>query len=349
MLFRSPVIADLVNLFYDGKLQTGENCYDKKPMFLKNNLIFVDMKNNPNYKETQDVYENGEKSGPYNLEEISAAKIIVKKIRQYYSKRIVIITPYKKQKNLLIKAFKEFNDKNVWVNTIDAFQGDEEDIVIYCTTRSQKKTLYFSDNARLNVAFSRARNTLMFLGSSSYLKKYPMNHILHKVSDYLFDKACIVNYEQWIDPDFNLHYDANFNQRKEFNYSQKNIITDFTQKEFFEAVKETEPMKRICESCGKELNTNENILCAKCLEKSEIIKCKCCNREILYPLYDKFILKKEPVMICRFCQEAICEECSGSFLIEKNALEQLKKSGKKCLCRACINKYREKEIGRAHV
>lgn len=337
-----PVIADLVNLFYDGKLQTGENCYDKKPMFLKNNLIFVDMKNNPNYKETQDVYENGEKSGPYNLEEISAAKIIVKKIRQYYSKRIVIITPYKKQKNLLIKAFKEFNDKNVWVNTIDAFQGDEEDIVIYCTTRSQKKTLYFSDNARLNVAFSRARNTLMFLGSSSYLKKYPMNHILHKVSDYLFDKACIVNYEQWIDPDFNLHYDANFNQRKEFNYSQKNIITDFTQKEFFEAVKETEPMKRICESCGKELNTNENILCAKCLEKSEIIKCKCCNREILYPLYDKFILKKEPVMICRFCQEAICEECSGSFLIEKNALEQLKKSGKKCLCRACINKYREK-------
>ena len=136
------------------------------------------MKNNPDYWETQDEYENGEKSGPYNLEEISAAKIIVEKIRQYYNKRIVIITPYKKQKNLLIKAF---NDKNVWVNTIDAFQGDEEDIIIYCTTRSQKKTRYFSDNARLNVAFSRAKNTLIFLGSSNYLKKYPMNHILHKI------------------------------------------------------------------------------------------------------------------------------------------------------------------------
>lgn len=337
-----PVIADLVNLFYDGKLQTGENCYDKKPMFLKNNLIFVDMKNNPNYKEKQDVYENGEKSGPYNSEEISAAKIIVKKIRQYYSKRIVIITPYKKQKNLLIKAFKEFNDKNVWVNTIDAFQGDEEDIVIYCTTRSQKKTLYFSDNARLNVAFSRTRNTLIFLGSSSYLKKYPMDHILHKVSDYLFDNACIVNYEQWIDSDFNLHYNADFDQKKDFNYSQKNIITDFSQNEFFESVKETKPIKRLCESCGKELVNNENILCAKCLEKNTTVKCKCCNREILYPLCDKFIFKKEPVRVCRFCQEAICEECNDSFLIEKNTFEQLKNSEKKCLCRVCSNKYREK-------
>lgn len=334
-----PVIADLVNLFYDGELKTGKNCYDKKPMFLGNNLIFVDMKNNPDYWETQDEYENGEKSGPYNLEEISAAKIIVEKIRQYYNKRIVIITPYKKQKNLLIKAF---NDKNVWVNTIDAFQGDEEDIIIYCTTRSQKKTRYFSDNARLNVAFSRAKNTLIFLGSSNYLKKYPMNHILHKVSDYLSSKAYIVNYEQWIDSDFDLLYNADFDQKKDIEYSNQNIITDFTQKEFFESVKEIEPEKKICESCGQELCNNENILCAKCLEKSETVKCKCCNREILYPLYDKYILKREPVKICSFCQEVICEECGASLLIERNALEQLKKVGKKCLCRVCSDKYREK-------
>lgn len=334
-----PVIADLVNLFYDGELKNGENCYDKKPMFLGNNLIFVDMKNNPDYREMQDVYENGEKSGPYNLEEISATKIIVEKIRQYYNKRIVVITPYKKQKNLLIR---EFNDKNVWVNTIDAFQGDEEDIIIYCTTRSQKKTLYFSDNARLNVAFSRAKNTLIFLGSSNYLKKYPMDHILHKVSDYLYSKAYIINYEQWTASDFDLCYNADYDQKKDTNYSEKDIITDFTQKEFFEAVNEIEPEKKICESCGKELCNNENILCAKCLEKSEKVKCKCCNREIIYPQYERFILKKEAVKICRFCQEVICEECSDSFLIERNAFEQLKKSGKKCLCRACSDKYREK-------
>lgn len=334
-----PVIADLVNLFYDGELQTGKNCYNKKPMFLGNNLIFIDMKNNLAYKEIQDEYDNGEKSGPYNLEEISAAKAIVKKIRKYYNKRIVIITPYKKQKNKLIKAF---DDKNVWVNTIDAFQGDEEDIVIYCTTRSQKKTLYFSDNARLNVAFSRARNTLIFLGSSNYLKKYPKDHILNKVSNYLESKAYIVNYEKWIDEYFDLCYDANFEQNNKTVYSNNSIITDFAQKEFFESVKETELEKKVCESCGSELRDNETILCASCIGKTEMVKCKCCNRDIPYLLYDKYISKRKPASICNFCHEVECEECKTKFFIEQNVLKQLKNSEKKCLCKVCTKKYREK-------
>lgn len=336
-----PVIADLVNLFYDGELRTGQNCYDKKPMFLNNNLIFVDMKDNPNYRETQDEYENGNKSGPYNLEEISVAKCIVKKIRQYYDKRIVIITPYKKQKNLLMK---EFKDKNVWVNTIDAFQGDEENIVIYCTTRAKKQTLYFSDNARLNVAFSRARNTLIFLGSSSYLKKYPKDHILHKVSNYLENKACIINYEQWLKEDFDLCYDPNFEHQNIRKLYHNRIITDFSQKNFFDSVKEVVVEKKFCEACGNELGDNENTLCINCLEKSEKVKCKCCNRDIIYPLYDKYILKKESPSICSFCQEVECEECKTKFLSTKNDFEYIKKSGKKCLCKKCVNKYREKVV-----
>ncbi len=334
-----PVIADLVNLFYNGELQTGINCYDKKPMFLGNNLIFVDMKNNPDYCEIQDVYENGEKSGPYNVEEISIVKDVVRKIRRYYNKRIVIITPYRKQKNLLIRAF---DDKSVWINTIDAFQGDEEEVVIYCTTRSQKKTLYFSDNARLNVAFSRAKNTLIFLGSSNYLKKYPDDHILHKVSNYLANNACIINYEQWIDEEFDLCYNADFDCRKESINFSKEIITDFDHKDFFESVKEKGIEKKLCESCGKELCSNEEILCATCLEKSEIVKCQCCNREIPYPHYDKYILKKEPAKLCSLCMEAVCEECKIRFLIERKTFERLKNTGKKCLCRTCVDKYREK-------
>lgn len=334
-----PVIADLVNLFYDGELQTGENCYKKKPMFLGNNLIFVDMKNNPNYKEKQDEFENGEKSGPYNLEEIVAAKAIVSKLRKYYNKRIVIITPYKRQKNMLIKAF---HDKNVWINTIDAFQGDEEEIVIYCTTRAKKKTLYFSDHARLNVAFSRAKNTLIFLGSSDYLRKYPEEHILHKVSSYLAHRACIINYEEWIEEDFDLCYEVDLGQKKSSMHLKKDFITDFNKTDFFESVKELETENRVCESCGGKLADNETILCIRCLEKSETVKCKCCNRDIPYPLYDKYILKRNPIKICNSCQEVACEECKKAFLIEKSVLKQWKESGKKCLCRECVNKYKEK-------
>lgn len=334
-----PVIADLVNLFYDGELITGENCYGKKPMFLGNHLIFVDMKNDSAYRERQDAYENGEKSGPYNPEEIAAAKAIVKKIRRYYEKRIVIITPYKKQKNMLIRAFDE---KGVWVNTIDAFQGDEEEIVIYCTTRSQKTTLYFSDNARLNVAFSRAKNTLIFLGSSDYLKKYPEDHILYKVSDYLAHKARVVDYEQWLDDDFDLCYDADSRRQEETGPSGKEVITDFAQEAFFEQVKEARWEKKTCESCGKELCEGEDILCGGCLVKSETVRCRCCNREIPYPLYDRYILKRQPTRICGSCQEVVCEECGTTFLIERNTLKGLKKSGRKCLCRACTEKYKEK-------
>ena len=38
----------------------------------------------------------------------------------------------------------------------------------------------------------------------------------------------------------------------------------------------------------------------------------------------------------------MCEECERKFLIERNTLEQWKKIGKKCLCRVCVNKYKEK-------
>lgn len=334
-----PVIADLVNLFYDGQLLTGENCFNKKPMFLGNNLIFIDMKNNFKYKECQDYHANGSKSGPYNLEEISAATAIVSKIRKYYDRRIVIITPYKKQKNMLIKAF---DDKKVWVNTIDAFQGDEEDIVIYCTTRAEKATDYFSDSARLNVAFSRARNTLIFLGSSNYLKKYPENHILHIVSNYLYEKACIVNYEDWIKEEFDIRYDADYKSENKECISQNLIITDFEKKDFFESVKTKVTRRKACESCGLNLNDNENILCSNCLEKTELTKCKCCGRrDIPYPLYDKYVLKRKPAVVCSLCIESKCEECNAEVIIEKAVYEELKKFGKKCLCKACIKKYKE--------
>ena len=75
-----PVIADLVNMFYDGQLMTGDNCYEKKPIFMGNNLILVDMKNEKDYMEKQDKFDNGKKSSPYNEKEAEAIqKIIITK------------------------------------------------------------------------------------------------------------------------------------------------------------------------------------------------------------------------------------------------------------------------------
>lgn len=80
------------------------------------------------------------------------------------------------------------------VNTIDAFQGDEAEIVLYCTTRAIKRTRYFSDVARLNVALSRAKNDLLIIGSLKYLKSYGSSHILYNIADYIEKKGEVIRY-----------------------------------------------------------------------------------------------------------------------------------------------------------
>ena len=129
---------------------------------------------------------------------------------------------------------------------------------------------------------------------------------------------------------------------KDSGHAGKNMITDFTQKEFFESVKKTEAGKKLCEACGRELDHNENVLCVRCLEKSETVNCQGCNKEIIYPLYYKHILKKEAELICGCSQKAICEECGKSVWIEQSALEELLLLKKKCLCNACTELYKQK-------
>lgn len=113
-------------------------------------------------------------------------------------------------------------------------------------------------------------------------------------------------------------------------------------KDFFEFVKKNEADKTLCEACGRELENNENILCVRCLEKSETVNCQGCNREIIYPLYYKYILKKEAELICGCSQKAICEECGKSVWISESDLEELQLLKKKCLCNACTELYKQK-------
>lgn len=338
-----PVIADLVNMFYDGTLKTGEKCRLKKPIFLGSHIIFVDMKDVKEYKE-KDIREDGSKTSPYNEKEAEAAAVVVSKLRLYYNKRIVIITPYKRQKYLLMQAFRNSGLHNVWINTIDAFQGDEEDIVIYCTTRAVKKTRYFSDSARLNVAFSRAKNTLIFIGSSTYLKKYPKEHILHRVSNYLESNSAIVQYSKWLDPGFDLCYDASYNNiDKSLAYDKEMLDLGKIRSEFFESVnvKKEAEIQETCAVCKTVLKDGERILCEKCIVKFETHKCECCGRMIRLSYYDKYVHGEKISKLCDNCETVTCFECGRSFFIQKKKCSDLLAKRKKVLCSSCQSKYRE--------
>lgn len=204
--FRMPkVIGDLVNMFYDGQLLTGANCLSKIPLMLDSHLIFIDMSDESNYKEM-----NGNGS-PRNPKEVEVVLLIIKKIREQgiinSNKRIVVITPYKGQKYEIFGAIRSHKEiKNVVVDTVDAFQGDEEDVVIFCSTRAITPTKYFSTPERLNVAFSRTKNTLIYIGSSQYFSKFKKsNSVMQCVGNYLSGNAKIISYSDLVNTDFSLH------------------------------------------------------------------------------------------------------------------------------------------------
>lgn len=336
-----PVIADLVSgFFYDGKLETGENCLCKRPIFLNNHLIFVDMKDEADYREKQDVYVGGAKSGPYNEKELEAAAGIIRRIREHYTGRIVVITPYKNQKKRLIMHLRqEALQDNVWVNTIDAFQGDEADVVLYCTTRADRKTDYFSDTARLNVAFSRARNTLIFLGSDTYLKKYPHEHILPRISDYLAEHAVVIPYREWEQTE--LCYDSEYSCETGGTISREllPIPVGVEQKRLEEGTP-----AETCMACGKTLEKTESKLCAVCINKIDDSQhCKNCGKSILIPYYSKYIYGKTAEDLCVQCQAecyelTVCSECGEEFYLPHDQLVKQWQEKKEILCPTC-DKY----------
>lgn len=81
-----------------------------------------------------------------------------------------IIATYSDQKYHLRKVL-ERKGKNDWkhlklrIETVDAFQGKEEDIILYSVVRGGSPNAQFiADVHRLNVAFSRAKSLLVIVG-----------------------------------------------------------------------------------------------------------------------------------------------------------------------------------------
>lgn len=58
------------------------------------------------------------------------------------------------------------------VSTVDGFQGRETDGVVFSAVRSNKRGLvgFLHDQRRMNVAFTRARSTLVVIGSRQTLR-----------------------------------------------------------------------------------------------------------------------------------------------------------------------------------
>lgn len=95
---------------------------------------------------------------------------------------------------------------HVKVSTIDAFQGQEKDIIILATTRGEE-TSFLCDASRVNVAISRAKHHLMVIGQSMLFASGVWGKIISKstrlqsISDIRpqVDPSKSFVQEEWID------------------------------------------------------------------------------------------------------------------------------------------------------
>lgn len=184
--YRMPaLIGDLVSsLFYDNELTNGAGTDSKNPLYFKNNLTLINT-DHPQYAEVSERGKSVTNPGEADL----VVDLLCKIRESVHDARIAVITPYKGQKRTILKKMTESRKRmylqGVDINTVDAFQGDEAEIVIFCCTRTRRQTNFFKDPRRINVAFSRAKNELIIVGSLRYFASYDDTSVLPRVAEYI--------------------------------------------------------------------------------------------------------------------------------------------------------------------
>ena len=193
-------ILDLYNIFYNGELEFGkENDKDVKVEF-NNEQLFSNEKD-AYFIEVKGGKEVKEKTSRYNLKELEATAIILEKLMKDTKNKekltLAIIFPYaaqieKFQKNynsIINEAKKSF--LSFEMDTVDAFQGKEANIVLCNTVVADSTSRNFlNDFRRINVSLSRAKDKLFVFGNSLVLSNIEMrinNNPPDKYFKYIID------------------------------------------------------------------------------------------------------------------------------------------------------------------
>lgn len=194
-------IGNLISqVFYEGKIATEVD--DKNRMhpikkFAGKSIIWIDT----SMMDRKD--ESRLKGGSYcNY----AENTLVKKLLEGFKNEgvlpnldIGIITGYRGQKDLIRKSVNNSGydriAKGIDINTLDAFQGRENDIIIYSTVRTKNSIGFQKEKERVNVAFSRAKNLLIICGDMDFFYKFddPDNKFI-EIIDYIceHEDECLV-------------------------------------------------------------------------------------------------------------------------------------------------------------
>lgn len=175
-----PEIGNLISeTFYDGKLENGS--LGRRRGVLDDILAPVSWITTSSMPDRQ---ENRMLSSYVNDLEADIVRQILDKMRDRWSGRsglsVGVISGYSAQVETLTNRIRP-DDRELWrdfqieVATVDSFQGRECDVVIYSTVRSNKELRigFLRDIRRVNVALSRARDTLVIVGDARMMRTAP--------------------------------------------------------------------------------------------------------------------------------------------------------------------------------
>ena len=163
--------------FYQGLL-TSDASILERPLKFERTTEFIDTAG-CGYEEAL----NKETLSTFNREEasftINQLKGIVASHDQPENYSYAIIAPYKAQVELLRYFLSELKYppallKRISINSVDAFQGQERDIVLISLTRSNAQGVigFLSEEKRMNVAMTRAKYKLLLIGDSATLSRH---------------------------------------------------------------------------------------------------------------------------------------------------------------------------------
>jgi hypothetical protein len=196
-----PALADVVSrIFYEGKLKTASQMHGLRapgmqPYFYVRHQAELDapivMASTPysqrvegkGFKEATPAY--------HNQNEVEAVVAILSSLRAKdiggKAPSLVVLTPYNEQVTRLrrrieseltgrLAHLREFEFRGPIVQTIDSFQGDEADVVVASLVRNNARPWFkglgiLGDSRRMNVLLSRARWTIIIVGSLEFLRK----------------------------------------------------------------------------------------------------------------------------------------------------------------------------------
>lgn len=164
----NPIGDFISSTFYDGTLKNGKTNSSAECMF------WIDYKPTHKWPDSQNEI--------YNLDEIRIIGNLLGDLNSSTEDKISVsvISPYREQISRFRNTLQvnKYSKLNIQIDSVDAFQGKESDIVIFSLTRTHGSYRFLADKRRLNVALSRAKEKIYIVGDAQYAKN---NELLTQV------------------------------------------------------------------------------------------------------------------------------------------------------------------------